>query len=288
MLKFYKIPTDLLIILIWTLFASLFIIIPFLENSILRMIFGLPIVLFNPGYVLISALFPKKNDLGIIERIVLSFGLTVAVIPLIGLGLNHTFGIRLIFIFGVLIIYTISLIIIGSYRREKLDEKERFSVSFLEVYLDIKNELNKPRNKTDNILTIILILSILFAVGTAFYVITFPKEKEKFTEFYILNSSTKLADNYSTNLKLEQPVTYLVGVINHEYTSVNYTINVNYDKNILLSKSLKLDNNQKWEKDLTIVPEKKGDNIKLQFLLFKENNFTPYRELHLWINSTWR
>jgi uncharacterized membrane protein len=33
-------------------------------------------VLFLPGYALIAALFPRKDDLDGIERIALSFGLT--------------------------------------------------------------------------------------------------------------------------------------------------------------------------------------------------------------------
>ena len=36
-------------------------------------------VLFIPGYVLISASFSKKNDLDTIERIALSFGMSIAV-----------------------------------------------------------------------------------------------------------------------------------------------------------------------------------------------------------------
>ncbi len=54
----------------------------------LRIILGLPFILFFPGYTLITALFPKKSDLGAIERVALSFGLSIAVVPLIGLILN--------------------------------------------------------------------------------------------------------------------------------------------------------------------------------------------------------
>ena len=49
---------------------------------------GLAMVLFLPGYTQIAALFSRKDDLDGIERIALSFGLSIAVVPLIGLGLN--------------------------------------------------------------------------------------------------------------------------------------------------------------------------------------------------------
>ena len=62
----------------------------------LRIGLGLPFVIFFPGYTLLSALFPKRDDLSGIERVALSFGLSIAVVPLIGLILNYTpWGIKL-------------------------------------------------------------------------------------------------------------------------------------------------------------------------------------------------
>lgn len=84
-----SIPADLLGAAIMALAALLFTLTP-LSALFLRVPIGLLMVLFVPGYVLIAALFPKREDLDGIERIALSFGLSIAVVPLIGLGLNYT------------------------------------------------------------------------------------------------------------------------------------------------------------------------------------------------------
>ena len=284
--KIYRrIPSDLLIVLTWVILTFIFVMTPILSNSIIRTILGLPLVLFIPGYVLIAALFQKKNDLDSIERIALSFGLSIATVPLLGLLLNFTFGIRLIPILVTLCLYTIILVFVASYRRGKLPEDERFSISFSNTYKNIV-ENAKPKGKTDAILTIILIITAVIAIGMIYYVITTPKIGERFTEFYVLDSSGK-ADNYSTELKIDQPFTYLVGVSNHEYGIVNYTVQIALDKNMLTDQQLSIGHNQTWERNISIVPNKKGTDMKLEFWLFKENNFTePYRELHLWVNST--
>src|SRR3990167_4189082 len=143
-----RIPSDLLIVLIWIILTFIFIVIPTLQNSIIRTILGLPMVLFIPGYVLITALFPKKDDLDSIERIALSFGLSIATVPLIGLGLNFTpFGIRLIPILISLTIYSISLIIVTEYRRRQLPEEQRFIVPFHKIFQDIITETKTPKSK---------------------------------------------------------------------------------------------------------------------------------------------
>ena len=69
--------------------AILILIITFAPGTIFRIILGLPMVLFFPGYTLISALFPRKDSLSGVERLALSFGLSIAVVPLIGLILNY-------------------------------------------------------------------------------------------------------------------------------------------------------------------------------------------------------
>lgn len=275
---------DLTIICIWIIITSFSIIIPGFWSTYIRTILAIPVVLFIPGYVLIAALFPRKDDIGIIERIVLSFGLSIVLIPLLGLLINFTFGIKLVPILVVLYIYTMIFISITIYRRKKLSEDVQFSVQFDNIYGIIRDGM-RPKNSTDSILTIILIFTVVLTVGTIYYTITVPKIGEKFTEFYILNSDGK-ANNYSTNLRLNSPAVWLVGVTNREYTAVNYTVQIVLDKNILTTRTLILDNDEKWEKNITFIPDKVGTNKELEFLLFKDNNFTaPYRSLRLWINT---
>jgi len=60
-----------------------------------RYILGSIFVLWLPGYTLIKALFPEK-ELDSIERAALSIGMSLALVPIIGLLLNYTpWGIRL-------------------------------------------------------------------------------------------------------------------------------------------------------------------------------------------------
>ena len=79
-----------------------------------------------PGHSLIAILFSRKDDLDGIERVVLSFGLIIAITPLLGLALNYTpFGIRLLPILIVLSVFTI-LLAIGAYvRRNMIPEEDR-------------------------------------------------------------------------------------------------------------------------------------------------------------------
>jgi uncharacterized membrane protein len=280
-------PIDLLIILLWNILTAIFIITPFLSETIFRTILGIPMVLFIPGYALIASLFPRKGDLDGIERIALSFGLSIAVVPLLGLILNFTpFGIRLVPVLVTLCLFTTILIFTAAYRRDKLPPDEKFTVPFHRVYEIIEEELNTPKSRTDRILTGILIFSIALAIGMLYFVITTPKIGERFTEFYILGPEGK-AENYPTILRNNSPAVVLVGVVNHEYVTINYTVRIALDSEILTDTWFMSGHNQTWEKNLTFVPDREGTDMKLEFLLYKEDNFTaPYRDLHLWVNVT--
>ena len=220
-----KVPSDLLIVMGLVLLTDIFVLTPGLSETAVRNILGLPLVLFLPGYALIAALFPAKSDLDGIERTALSFGLSIAVVPLIGLGLNYTpWGIRLLPILISLSVFTFLMCGLAYLRRAKLSETEAFEVPFRETALSLKAEiLEKPKSKLDQALTVVLILSILLSVATLIYVIATPKESEHFTEFYILGPDGK-ADNYTTNYVLGESGTVIVGIVNHEYRPKNYTM----------------------------------------------------------------
>jgi uncharacterized membrane protein len=106
-----------LILLVLTSMVLVFVIV-FLPENPLRKVIGLPFILFFPGYALISFLFPEKRDLDNIERIALSFGLSIAITPLIGLILNYTpFGIRLMPILLSLSSFNMTFSVLSIYRR---------------------------------------------------------------------------------------------------------------------------------------------------------------------------
>jgi len=52
-----------------------------------------------------------------------------------------------------------------------------------------------------------------------------PKQGEKFTEFYILGPGGK-AEDYPTALKAGETGTVTIGVVNHEYRDMDYTLDV--------------------------------------------------------------
>lgn len=84
----------------------------------LRWVLGSVFVLFVPGYVTVEALFPRGRDLDSIERFALSVGLSLALVPLVGLLLNYTpWGIRLNPIVISLTILTVGLALIGLARQ---------------------------------------------------------------------------------------------------------------------------------------------------------------------------
>jgi len=280
-------PADLLAAILMALATLVFTLTPLADLPV-RIPLGLLMVLFVPGYSLIAALFPRKDDLDGIERIALSFGLSIAVVPLIGLGLNYTpWGIRLTPVVISLAIFTVGMSAAAYWRRMSLAEEDRFFVPFREGVASLRKEMQADdKSRLDRALTIILIITILLSVFALIYVIITPKQGEKFTEFYILGPGGKAYD-YPTQVQAGNRSTVIVGVVNHEYALVNYTMHMNMDNYTIQKENMTLQHNQTWEEPVSYVLNKTGNEQKLEFLLYKEGNFTgPYRDLHLWVNVT--
>jgi uncharacterized membrane protein len=277
--------SDIILIVALTLLSVAFIIIPPLNKSFIRTILGILLVLFIPGYSLIAALFPRWGDLDGIERGALSFGLSIAVTPLIGLALNYTpWGIRLDPILISLTIFTMAMCLIAYFRRRMLPDEEKYFVPLGEFSKQIKGSF-ESESRTEKILSIILIISIILAISTTVYIIVKPKQGEKFTEFYILGPGGKASD-YPTSLTNGQKGEVIMGVVNHEYATTDYKILVKVKNYTLHNQTLTLKNGEKKEIPFNFTAGNSG-NKKMQFLLYKlPDQKTAYRSLHLWLNIT--
>ena len=109
----------------WTTFAnvvltllSIFVLPQTVPFIYLRNVAGALFVLYLPGFSVVEALYPRKSDLDGLERLALSVGLSLALIPLIGLGLNYTpWGIRLNPLLASLTLLSLGLSVIAAYRK---------------------------------------------------------------------------------------------------------------------------------------------------------------------------
>ena len=303
------VPTDLLVLLAWTAGTICAVYLPFLSTSPLRVLFGLPMVLYVTGYALIAALFPGRADLDGIERLALSFGLSIAVVPLIGLALNYTpWGIRLDPILASLSVFTLAMTAAAHYRRALLPAPERFTVPFRFMFASLKTEfLPTDSSRLDRMLSIILLIAIVAAIGATIFVIVVPKEGEHFTEFYILGQNGKAAD-YPSAFRTGIPQTVIIGVGNHEYRTVPYTVEVLAENRtfspvtntstlhamaLLARFPVTVAHNATVETPCAFTVDSRQFN-RIEFLLF---NGTPpgdavwgdervnasYRDLHLWV-----
>lgn len=206
-----------------------------------RIVVGLPFILFFPGYALIATLFPEKMSLDLIERIALSFGLSVAITPLIGFSLNYTsFGIRLDPILFSLIAFSSALSVLGMWRRSI--STEPFRPFRPEAITAMVKRKFTAGTKTDCVLSIILVIAILSSVIALVYVIAVPRQGEAFSEFYMLGPGMKATD-YPGNLSVGQEAYVYVGIANHNYRTINYTVeiwlvNQTYDNNVTTAYNL--------------------------------------------------
>lgn len=115
-------PLNLLVIL-------LIVVVIVAPSSVWRIILGLPLVLFTPGYALMLAIFPGKGRVGGIERVALSFGISVAVVALIMLILNYTpwgFTVESTLYAIASFVFVVSLVAL--VRRKRLSSEEKLDI----------------------------------------------------------------------------------------------------------------------------------------------------------------
>ena len=262
----------------WLLIAAIF----FFPYDALRITIGIPFVLFFPGYALVAALFPQKGGIGGIERVALSLGISIAVVPLIGLILNYTsWGIMLESMLYSIASFIFAMSIIAWVRRKRLLEWNRFDIEF-QLRLSGRGE-----SAWDKVLSVALVIAVLGALGMLGYVLATPKVGEEFTEFYIVGQEGEATD-YLEELKVGEVGRVVVGVINREYRTVSYRVEVRVDgvKNNDVEPPA-LENNEKWEGEISLVPEVAGESQKVEFFLYKDGEAQPcLSPLRLWIDVT--
>ncbi|MDY6836269.1 MAG: DUF1616 domain-containing protein [Chloroflexota bacterium] len=262
---------DLLVILCLSIVLD--IILGLDTSGPVRIGIGLPFLLLFPGYTLIAALFPKRDDLEGVERVVLSFGLSIAIVPLIGLILNYTpWGINLAPILVSITIFIIVMAAIAWYRRFNIDEQHRFSIS-----ISLSSLGWKDMGGLDKVLSVVLMISIIGAIGTLAYVIATPRVGEKFSEFYVLGLEGR-AEGYPKSLRPGQEGRVILGITNREHEDTDYEVSLrigNQGTSIWMNQQEfeyleipSLKHGEEWQQEISFIPQETSNQPqKVEFIL---------------------
>jgi uncharacterized membrane protein len=249
-----------------------------------RVILGLLFVLFFPGYALTSALFPQKTQLSRIERLALSFGLSIAVVPLLGLMLNYTpWGIHLLPILISVLLFILVMSAIALERRSRLQPEQRFEINIGSNLASLSRYWISQK-QIDKYITVVLVVAVIGALGTLGYVIATAGVGEKYSEFYILGANGK-AEDYPKQLAVGQTGKVIVGVVNHEQESRVYRVKITIEgKKIDELGPINLNDADKWEQVVTFSADTPGPSQKVGFLLYQGENVEPSQSVHLWVD----
>ncbi len=339
-------PADLAFAIALTVLVNVAVFAPLIRDTPLRVPLGLAFVLFVPGYVFVAALFPEagespptdsgpedpddadsrlgramRSGIDGIERVALSFGLSIAIVPLLGLVLNFTpWGIRLVPIMVAVSGFTLVATAVAAVRRWQLPEEDQFQVPYRDWLEAGRAELFEPASRADAALNVLLVLSVLLAVSTVTYAVVVPPQGEQFSAVYILTEDDDgelVADGYPTEFVRGESKEIVVGVDNHEHRPVNYTVVVlEQDVDVIENETVgengtvvenetivteqreldrfqtRLAHNETWHYTQDLEPTMTGENNRIVWLLYPDDVSIPANpsmesteyHVHLWVN----
>lgn len=325
-----NVPADLATVLVLVVLTDAFVLAPVIRQTPVRIVLGFLFALFLPGYAFVSALFPERGrpsaesvrsddegedggralpnrSIDGIERLVLSFGTSIATVPLIGLVLNFTpWGIRLVPVTIAVSVFTVIAAVVGVFRRLSIPADERFAVPYHRWMTRARSAAFEPETRVDAVLNVALALGVLLLASSVAYAVVVPDEGAGFTEFYLLaenESGALVASDYPTEFNRSEAKPLVVGIGNHEGRPMNYTVVVELQRVEVRGNSTTVVEQQRLHRFRTrlgdnetrlrrhvVEPTMTGTRLRLAYLLYRDSVPSDptvenaYREVHLWIN----
>jgi uncharacterized membrane protein len=276
--RFFSRMSDMLL-LAFVLMPLALVALPF--SPLLRVPLGLALVLVAPGYALTAALFADHDSLTEVERAGMSFGLSVAIIPVLALALNALpWGIRPWPIAIAIALWNLVFGGIATFQHYRLPPPD-------ESYVSPKIDLSYWRRSLSRTARARYALGTLALAGVmiaAALALLIPDPTKRLTEFYA-SDSQGLTGTYQRNISAGSDVQIQLGITNHEGEPARYRIEARQLDQILSQAGpLVVEDGKSWNGSLHFAPAQPGDNQPVDLLLFRENQPTPYRQLRLWIN----
>ncbi|AKU09729.1 DUF1616 domain-containing protein [Haloferax gibbonsii] len=313
------VPTALLVVVSSSLVAVLDVV------PTVQALVGLPVLLFLPGYALLLALFPAGSsgnsgegpsfgrfewqpDLGLTERFALAFGMSVALLPVVGLALLWAgVGLNAAPVLLALSAIIVGGLAVGEVRRRRLPEGERFHVPIRRWYADVVRSFDQS-SRVDSLLNVALAFAVLLAVASLSYALVAPGTGESYSSLSLLTQDAGgefVAADYPEELTVGEQTELFVSVANAEGEATSYTLVAELqrvertngettvvERQVLGSRTETVADGETWRTRHTFAPALTGEDLRLTYFLYEgdapaePSTDTAYRSAYVWLTVT--
>jgi len=305
------------------------------EVPVIGELMALLFVLFVPGYVAATALFPRRHSaasegggllsvdspggevaLGGVartqtiswtERSALSFGLSLALLPLIGLfvaPLGGSLAPEPVFV-GLNAFIAVT-VVVAVLRRIRVPRDERMRLPYRRWSYVLRRSVFAGRSRADSLLSALLLFAVLTSVVTLGAALVAPQNGEAYTSATLLTEGPDggvVASGYPTEFTRGEGQQLVVQVENNEGESTSYTVVGQLqrvdaagdeptvsDRERLFRERNTVGDGGTWQATHTVTPTMTGEDLRLAYYVYRgdapadptaEN---AYRELYLWID----
>lgn len=296
---------DLQIVAVLTVMAVGVLLSP-LHGSSVALLFGVPFLLFVPGYAVVAALFPdqpieqprhsltnQEDSPGWLLRIALSLLLSGIIVGVIGVVLSWFEALSLLSLAVAITVITAVGVAIAGGRRERLTGTRR-----ADPFAGRSQNLLPGGTRRQSITLGIAIAALLAA--TVFVGVT-PVQGEDYSEAYLLTESPDgegSVGNYPSTFVAGEGHELSLALSNHEHEPVDYEVVVRAQRvgpegDVTAQEqvdrfSVSLDHDETAVLDRQIAPTMTGEDIRLRFLVYEgttpEGGSDADHMLQLWID----
>lgn len=338
------IPSDVVAVIAFVAVADVGLLAPGLSLP-LRAVLALPLLFFLPGYAVVTALFPARAGRGaeryriapggvgdrsrrpsrrstdgggtplgpptrasvtVAERAVLGFATSLAVLPVVALGLSATgVGFTLHGEVAALSLLAVGGVLVGWGRRLSLPEDRRFRLPVRDWASSFRWRLARS-SPLGTAATVALAVAALVAASTLGYALVVPGPSAGYTEQSLLTEGENgrlVAGGYPSAVAPGETAEVVAAVGNHEGETVTYTLVARLqrvrtgsdDLQVVESRTvdraaLTVDDGDRGTATLSIAPEVEGEDLRLVVLLYRGSppedpgTDSAYRNTYIWID----
>lgn len=263
------------------------------DGTPLQTVLGLLFIFAAPGYATVSLLIPDSNlrglditisnttEISLVERLLLAVGLSIAIIPSIGVILHFSpwmlDNVTYLSVTGILTF----LITVGAIvRRGQLPRSRQFRVTGIAETFG--GWLASARSDRERYLNILLVSGVIIAMFGVMTAVAMSGPGERFTEFYVQTEDPVTGEqttvNYPTNMTVGEQYEYIIGITNQEHRTEQITIIVELHRteNGQIVETSELDrftqtvkHEETVEESISVQPDMRGENLRLSYQLYR-------------------